>query len=68
MQHAKRSYEVKHGLVGMRDPMHFFDDEPPVEDGDGDADEADADADSEDGDDDDGDDAGAESGAASTGE
>ena len=40
MQHAKRAYEVKHGLVGMRDPMHFFDDEPPVEDGD--ADEVDA--------------------------
>ena len=63
VQHAKRAYEVKHGLVGMRDPMHFFDDH--VEDGD--ADEADADADADDDDDDDaaddGDDVAVESGA-----
>jgi len=51
VQDARRAYEVKHGLVGMRDPMHFFDeDDVPKEDEDEAAEpEATADGEEEDG-------------------
>ena len=43
VQHARRAFEVKHGLEGLRSPMNFFDEtddevDDAEEDGDGDGD------------------------------
>ena len=44
VQHARRQYEVKHGLEGLRSPMQFFDEADDVEDDDGEEEEGDGEA------------------------
>ena len=39
VQHARRAYEVKHGLEGLRSPMQFFDDDDHTEVDDDEADD-----------------------------
>ena len=39
VQHARRAFEVKHGLEGLRTPMSFFDEADDDEGGDGEDDE-----------------------------
>ena len=44
VQHARRAFEVKHGLEGLRTPMSFFDEADDDEGGDGEDDGDDGDA------------------------
>merc|ERR1719272_2606575 len=42
VQHARRAFEVKHGLEGLRTPMSFFDEAEDGEDCEGEGDAVDA--------------------------